>query len=554
MTKRIFRMIFASALCAAVLASLFIMLTLYQSYSRDLEDKLRIEGGYLLYGLSHEKDEPAYVAGLYSTNRITLIAPDGKVLYDNTADVTKMENHLNRPEIQSALQSGTGSTHRYSDTLSQETVYFAIRTDDGNVLRISNSQASVAGLVFKMLPVLLLILLGVGILSFAVARVVARRIVSPINRLNLDQPLENDAYDELSPLFLRMQRQKEELEKRMQELTENRREFAAVTAHMREGMVLLNGAGDILSINESAAEIFGVDAEKYVGRPILSINRSVALTRVVEGASRGESAVEELRMGDRYYQLIGNPVEPGGGARGTLILALDVTDRESAERSRREFTANVSHELKTPLTSITGYAEIMKNGTARPDDMQGFAARIYDEATRLIALVEDVMRLSRLDEKAKLPEKAKVDLLDLSETVVKRLMPLAERRDVAVNVSGEHLSVLGYEKILEEMVYNLVDNAVKYNVKGGSVNVTVRDDAGHTVLEVRDTGIGIPPEHQARVFERFYRVDHSHARETGGTGLGLSIVKHSAGVHGATVSLVSEVGKGTGISISFPAA
>jgi two-component system phosphate regulon sensor histidine kinase PhoR len=552
MTKRIFRLIFASALCAAVLASLFIMLTLYQSYSRDLTDKLKIEAGYLLYGLSHEKDESAYVAGLYSTNRITLIAPDGAVLYDNTADVSKMENHANRPEVQAALQSGAGSTHRYSDTLSQETVYFAIRTDDGNVLRLSNSQASVTGLLLRMLPVLILILLGVGILSFSVARVMSRRIVSPINTLNLDQPLENDVYDELSPLFIRMQRQKEELEKRMQELTENRREFAAVTAHMREGMVLLNGAGDILSINESAAVIFGVDAEKYVGRPILSINRSVALTRVAEGASRGESTVEELRMDDRCYQLIGNPVEPGGGARGTLILALDVTDRESAERSRREFTANVSHELKTPLTSITGYAEIMKNGTARPDDMRGFAARIYDEATRLIALVEDVMKISRLDEKAKLPEKAKVDLLDLSETVAKRLMPLAERRDVALTVSGDHVSVLGYEKILEEMVYNLVDNAVKYNIKGGSVNVSVRGEAGHTVLEVRDTGIGIPPEHQARVFERFYRVDHSHARETGGTGLGLSIVKHSAGVHGAAVSLVSEVGKGTGISIAFP--
>ena len=553
MTKRIFRMIFASALCAAVLASLFIMLTLYQSYSRELEDKLKIESGYLLYGLSREENEAGYVAGVYSSNRITLIAPDGTVLYDNTADVSKMENHLDRPEVQAALQSGTGSTHRYSDTLSQETVYFAIKTDDGNVLRLSNSQASVSGLLVKMLPVLLLILLGVGILSYAVARRMARRIVSPINTLNLDQPLENDAYDELSPLFIRMQRQKEELEKRMQELTENRREFAAVTAHMREGMVLLNGAGDILSINESAAVIFGVDAGKYVGRPILSINRSVALERVVEGASRGESAVEELRMGDRYYQLIGNPVEPGGGARGTLILALDVTDRESAERSRREFTANVSHELKTPLTSITGYAEIMKNGTARPDDMQGFAARIYDEATRLIALVEDVMKISRLDEKAKLPEKSKVDLLEISESVAKRLQPLAERRDVTVSVSGERLSVLGYEKILEEMVYNLVDNAVKYNVKGGSVNVSVRDDGGRTVLEVRDTGIGIPPEHQARVFERFYRVDHSHARETGGTGLGLSIVKHSAGVHGATVSLVSEVGKGTGISIAFPA-
>lgn len=551
MTNRIFRIIFAFALSAAVLASGFIMLTLYQTYARQMEADLKTQASYLLYALAREKDEPGYFAGFKSGSRITLVAPDGRVLYDNTANAAAMENHLDRPEIQAALRSGSGQSHRYSDTLSQETLYFAIRTDDGNILRLSNSQSSVLGLVLKILPVLLTILLGVGILSFLMARVMARRIVSPINTLNLDQPLENDVYEELAPLLTRMQRQREELEKRMQELTENRREFAAVTAHMREGMVLLSGAGDILSINESAAVIFGVDPKAFIGKPILSINRSVALESVVERASRGESAQAELRMGERCYQLIGNPVDPGDGARGTVILALDITDRESAERSRREFTANVSHELKTPLTSITGYAEIMKNGTARPEDMQNFAARIYDEATRLIALIEDVMRLSRLDEKGKMPEKAKVDLLALSEAVMGRLKPLAERRDVTLCASGEHLSILGYEKILEEMVYNLCDNAIKYNRKGGSVEAVVREDSGRVTLSVRDTGIGIPPEHQSRVFERFYRVDHSHARETGGTGLGLSIVKHSAAIHGATVSLSSQIGKGTSIVISF---
>ena len=454
--------------------------------------------------------------------------------------------------MQAALISGSGESHRYSDTLSQETLYFAIRTDDGNILRLSSSQSSVLGLLLKMLPVLLIILLGVGLLSLMLARVMAKRIVSPINTLNLDQPLENDVYEELSPLLTRMQRQREELEKRLQELTENRREFAAVTEHMREGMVFLTGAGDILSINESAAVIFGVDPGAFIGKPILSINRSVALESVVERACRGESAQAELKMGDHTYQLIGNPVDPGTGARGAVVLALDITDRESAEKSRREFTANVSHELKTPLTSITGYAEIMKNGTARPEDMRDFAARIHDEATRLIALIEDVMRLSRLDEKARIPEKAKVDLLTLSESVIKRLQPQAEARDVTLSASGERLLILGYEKILEEMVYNLLDNAIKYNRKGGSVEAIVREDSGRVTLSVRDTGIGIPPEHQTRVFERFYRVDHSHARETGGTGLGLSIVKHSAAIHGATVSLTSQVEKGTSIIISFP--
>lgn len=560
MTNRIFRIIFLFALCAAVVASGFIMLTLYQSYTSQLETELKTEANYLLYAMLREKDEPGYFKDFKSYNRITLVGPDGTVLYDNTADIKTMENHLNRPEVQAALKSGSGGSYRYSDTLDQETLYFAVKTDDGNVLRVSSAQSSVLGLLFRILPVLLLILVGVAIVSLMMARVMARRIVSPINTLNLDQPLENDVYDELSPLLSRMQRQREELEKRMQELTENRREFAAVTAHMREGMVLLSGAGDILSINESAAVIFGVDPRAYVGRPILSINRSVALESVVERASRGESAEAELKMNDRCYQLIGNPVEPGGGAKGTVILALDVTDRESAERSRREFTANVSHELKTPLTSITGYAEIMKNGTARPDDMRDFASRIYDEATRLIALIEDVMKLSRLDEKVKMPEKANVDLLQLAESVIRQLQPLAERRDVTLSASGEHISVQGYEKILEEMIYNLCDNAIKYNVRGGSVEVVVARRDGKVSLTVKDTGIGIPPEHQGRVFERFYRVDHSHARETdsagstggaGGTGLGLSIVKHSAAVHGASVSLASQVGKGTRIVITF---
>ncbi len=553
MINRIFRMIFLLAICAAIAASGFIMLTLYRTYTDQLETTLKTEASYLLYAMARETDEAGYFSGFYSDHRITLVAPDGSVLFDSTADETKMENHLNRPEIQAALKSGTGETHRFSDTLAQETLYFAVKTDDGNVLRLSSSQASVWGLLLQMLPVLLVILLGVGVLSLIIARMMAKRIVSPINTLNLDQPLENDVYDELGPLLSRMERQREELARRMQELTENRREFAAVTAHMREGMVLLNGSGDILSINESAAEIFGIHAKSFVGRPILSINRSVALTDVVEGAGRGESAQAELKMGEHLYQLIANPVEPGNPARGMVILALDITDRESAEKSRREFTANVSHELRTPLTSISGYAEIMKNGTARPDDMADFASRIYDEATRLIALIEDVMKLSRLDEKGRLPEKGRVDLFNLSQAVVSRLKGVAERRDVFLAASGEHLSVQGYEKILDEMVFNLCDNAIKYNVRGGSVNVLVKAVDGRTTLTVRDTGIGIPPEHHARVFERFYRVDHSHARETGGTGLGLSIVKHSAAVHGANVSLESQVGKGTSIIITFPA-
>jgi len=452
------------------------------------------------------------------------------------------------------LKDGRGESFRYSNTLSQKTIYFALKTGTGNVLRVSKTQSSVLGLLWGMLPVLCFIIVSISLLSFAIARFMSRSITAPINSLNLDSPFENDIYDELSPLLLRIERQNKEIENRMLEITEKQREFTAVTENMREGLILVSVKGSIISMNKSAISIFGTGAGPCIGNHILSVNRSVALQSVFEGAINGYGTEALLSIDSKHYQLLGNPVKTQDGTTGAVIVILDITDKESAERSRREFTANVSHELKTPLTSISGFAEIMKNGTAKPEDMQGFAGRIYDEAKRLITLIDDILKLSQLDEKANLPDKEHVDLYDLTRDVLSRLKPLADKHEVAFSVRGEHIAVAGYRKILDEMIYNLCDNAIKYNVKGGSVNVRIFDNDRRPVLSISDTGIGIPPEHRPHVFERFYRVDKSRSKDTGGTGLGLSIVKHGAMLHDAIIDLSSKENEGTTITLTFPIA
>lgn len=550
MKKRIFRSIFLASFAVLMLVSGLVVITLYDTYESNARNDLKLEAGYINGELSGANNETSYFNEFYSVNRVTYIASNGTVLYDNTTNIVAMENHSDRPEVISALATGTGESIRYSNTLSAKTLYYAVKTPQGNVLRISKTQSSVLGLLYGLLPILIIIVVAVALLSILLSRLLAKRIISPINSLNLDSPYENDTYDELSPLLLRLERQHEELESKVLEITKKQREFEAVTESMNEGLILLSLKGNILSINRSAVKIFG--AENSVGKHILTLNRSAALHEVAECAFNGTKSEAQLKMKNKYYQLIGSPVESKDVALGVVILILDITDNQIAERSRREFTANVSHELKTPLTSISGYAEIMKNGIARPEDMQGFAARIHQEASRLITLVEDILRLSQLDEQVKFPDKENVDLLALAEDVTGRLQPLAERQGISMSVQGEHVVISGYRKILEEMVSNLCDNAIKYNVPNGSVSVNIRYLDKKPFVSVEDTGIGIPEEHQSHVFERFYRVDKSRSKETGGTGLGLSIVKHGALIHGAEITLNSSVGIGTKIRILFP--
>jgi len=553
MTKRIFKSIFLTSLSAVLLASAFIFATLYGNFEARMFDELKAETGYILHALSKEDSDIEYFGGFSSKNRVTLIAADGFVLFDNTADASKMENHADRPEIASALDSGFGQSIRYSNTLSESTLYFAVKTQNGSILRVSNTQSSIFGLLWSMLTAFLLIIAGIAILSAVIARSISKRIVAPINALDLDSPLENETYDELSPLLLRMENQNKELKRKLEQLAETQREFTTVTQSMREGLVLFDASANIVSMNTSAARIFEKNKDQCIGNHVLCLNRSVELQTAVNSAQKGEKAEAFLTLNKRHYQLLASPFPADAAIKGIFLFILDVTEKHEAERSRREFTANITHELKTPLTSIIGYSEIMRDGVAQPKDMRDFSGRIYDEAARLITLVDDILRLSQMDELTKPPHKQDIDLLALAKDVCARIKPLADKNGITLSVKGHHAVIPGIYTLLDEMLYNLCDNAVKYNVPGGSVIVTVSHSSGSAMINVEDTGIGIPAEHQPHVFERFYRVDKSHSKKTGGTGLGLSIVKHAALIHDARIELQSEPGKGTSVRLIFNA-
>ncbi len=554
MKKKIFRSVFFTAVLATLLASGLILAVLYGVFDQQIRLELREEARYMARALEQAQDDEAYLDQVdASTKRITWIGADGGVLFDNAADVQGMENHLDRPEIQAALEGGAGESQRQSETLGQVTSYYAIRLADGSVLRLASNQSSILGLLGNMVGPLVIILFVIALLSAILAERMAKQITIPINQMDLEEPLNNNTYDELAPLLLRMEGQTHRIREQMADLTKQQRAFAAVTENMSEGLVVLDAQATILSINESACKAFAMQKNYCIGRHILALNRSAVLQETVEKAQQGEKAQAVFQWKGKYYQLFANPVVgEEGEEKGIVLLALDVTERQTAEIMRKEFTANVSHELKTPLTSISGYAEIMKNGLAKPEDMQAFAGRISDETARLITLVNDILKLSRLDEQAFPQDREEVDLLRLSQDICERLQTVAEEKGVLLTAEGEHLSIPGVRQVLDEMLYNLCDNGIKYNREGGRVDVRIARHGDMAAVTVTDTGIGIPYEHQQKVFERFYRVDKSHSKATGGTGLGLSIVKHGAALHQAQIRLESTQGKGTAIQLLFP--
>lgn len=554
MTRKIFKSVALTCALAVMLAAALVALTLFGVYESGMTEELRAEAGYICHALNREANEMDFFEGFTSKNRVSLIAADGTVLYDSEADASALSSHADRPEVAGAIESGRGESERYSDTLAQTTYYYALRTDAGNVLRVANSRSSMLGIYLKSLPLLCAVLLAVLCVSMLIARVVARRFVAPLNSLNLDAPLENEVYDELSPLLTRMDRQRREIDRQMRALSDARQELAAITENMREGLIVLDRRGCVLSMNGSAATIFGVDAQARVGADMLSVSRDPVVQQGVDAALNGRDADDILERNGRHYQLLASPVLKGGETAGVVLLTLDVTESYAAEVSRREFTANVSHELKTPLTSISGYAEIIRDGVARAEDVPGFAARIHDEASHLLTLINDILELSRLDERKGLGERTCIRLLGAAREAARRLEPLAQEKHISLEVSGEELEIQGDKLLLGEMIFNLVDNAVKYTPEGGRVELRVSREGTSALLSVQDTGIGIPEEHQPHVFERFYRVDKSHSRATGGTGLGLSIVKHGAAIHGAKLHLVSTPGKGTCVTLAFPMA
>ncbi|MDD6023558.1 MAG: ATP-binding protein [Oscillospiraceae bacterium] len=506
-----------------------------------------LEAEASLVGQGIEESGQDYLTELSLRHRLTWVDPSGKVLFDSEADKDTMANHMNRAEIRDAMTLGTGRSTHQSETLMERTLYYALRLKDGSVLRVSCTQSSVMGMVLMLLGPALGIALIIMLCCILLASRLARKIVEPINRIDLDRPAVDQTYPELRPLVDRIGQQNDTIRQQLLQMSQQQREFSVITENMSEGFLLLDCKKEILAGNHAAKDLLE-STEKALRRT----EKNGLVLDAVEAALAGIRTEKILLVDGRSWQCIASPVSADGQVAGVLVLLLDVTERDQREELRREFSANVSHELKTPMTAISGFAELMKEGMVPPEKIREFSGIIYKESQRLIDLINDIIELSRLDEENSSFDREDVDLYDMADDILENLRPIGEKRNISLSIQGEHATVNGVWQILNEMIYNLCDNAVKYNVEGGSVTVTVRDRKGHPSITVSDTGIGIPMADQGRVFERFYRVDKSHSREIGGTGLGLSIVKHGALIHGADLSMKSQPGVGTEISVSFP--
>lgn len=547
MRNKILRAILGVAAVVLMASMLLITSVLYHYFGNLQQQQLKDELHLAAEGTNMLGE--AYLKDLEDANyRLTLVAADGKVLFDNQVEIKEMENHGQRKEIQEALANGVGSSRRYSTTLTRQNLYEAVRLKDGSVLRISESRATVVALVWGMLQPVFFIVLAAILLSVWLSDKMARRIVEPLNRLNLDQPLENDAYEELSPLLRRMHAQQQEIQRQMQVLKQKQEEFEQITGNMKETLVLLDNTGRVVSMNPAAELWF--DTKTGEGKDFLMIDRKQNVQKaILEAKQKGMAAFHEERNG-REYQFEVSCIEADGKIFGIVILGFDITEQINAEKNRREFTANVSHELKTPLQSIIGSAELLEHGIVKQEDIPRFVECIRKEAAAMVVLIEDIIRLSQLDEGADMPRE-EVSLLELTEEVCETLQEAAEKKEVTVKVEGDKGLINGVPGLLYEIVYNLCDNAIKYNRRKGSVTAAIEEKAEGVCLRVSDTGIGIEPQEQEKVFERFYRVDKSHSKQSGGTGLGLSIVKHAVQYHQGNISVKSEKNKGTEISILF---
>lgn len=550
MTKRIFRAILMVA--AAILAACFIIIlgVLYDYFTGMSELQMRTQTALIAQAVQNEGE--AYFDGLDTGSyRITWIAGDGTVIHDTRSDAQEMDSHADREEFTEAVKTGTGESARYSDTLTLRMLYCAQRLSDGSVIRVASEQNSIFSLVLGMLQPILVVLVLAVILSAVLASRLAKRIVKPMNELDLDSPLENNTYEELSPILTRIEHQHRQISAQLDELHRKQEEWDTIAGSMNEGIVLLNPKNQIVSINDSALRLFSARKD-CVGQDLLTICRSLELQQLLTKAAGGEKAELVLDQNGRAYQVNASPIMSGGEQKGTALLLFDITDKAQAEQMRREFTANVSHELKTPLHTISGSAEILKNGIVDAGDVPRFLERIYEESQRMIALVEDIIRLSSLDEGAIDAPRERLSLKALAQDAAHRLEPQAVEKKVTLEATGDSGEILGVVPLVAELVYNLCDNAVKYNREDGAVKIRVEDTPAEVILTVSDTGIGIPEDAQSRVFERFYRVDKSHSKAIGGTGLGLSIVKHIARMHGARLELFSRLGEGTSVTVAFP--
>ncbi|MBQ7976127.1 MAG: PAS domain S-box protein [Clostridia bacterium] len=548
MFNKIFRLSFITSLFVLLMSLCLIFRVLFDYFEAQMFAELGSEASYISRAIKNEGI--SYIDNFDDKNkRITLISADGTVLADTEADAEELDNHAERKEIKDALKNGSGTSTRYSDTLMQKTLYYAKQLDDGTILRVSTTQNSVVIILLGLLQPIIIIVVLALVISLFLSHITSKSIIKPINALDLENPSKNETYEELTPLLKKMSAQKKTIDRQIKEAGQSREEFRLITENMSEGLLVIDKGENVLSYNQAAIRLLEIADVK--SGSVLTFNRSRGFRNVVEKALSGERAESDISHDENTYNLIANPVYENGKTIGAVIVIIDITESVKREQLRHEFTSNVSHELKTPLTSISGFAEMMKSGGTPEATVVDFSTSIYDEAQRLITLVSDIMKISELDEGVAPLEKEQVDLCELSKAVIKRLTPVASKRNITLNVIGDTAYVHGVKKILDEMIYNLCDNAIKYNKENGMVDVIINTTESKVNLTVRDTGIGIPQSEQSRVFERFYRVDKSHSKLVGGTGLGLAIVKHGAAYHDAGISLESTEGKGTGVTIKF---
>ena len=550
MTKKIFKSIMAVCTVVLVLGLAFVMGILYRYFGKQISTELEKEASYVAQGV--ELSGVEYLEKLNGKNaRITLIDQDGSVLYDSQAEASSMENHGDREEVKEAAETGKGEAVRMSETLSEKTIYYALRLTDGSILRVSSTQYSVLALVYQLIVPVLWILLLMIILSGAFAFRLSKKVVEPVNNLDLEHPEENEVYEEVAPLLSRMYKQNREIKNQIDTARRQQEEFSIITENMQEGLVVIDRYTMILSGNSSVWKLFHVSEPKS-GESVYVLNRSEEFQSIIDKALDGKHNEAVLKVDGSDIHVIANPVMRENQVEGAVLLLVNVTEKLEREKLRREFSANVSHELKTPLTSISGFAEIIQDGYVKEEDIRAFAGRIYKEAQRLITLVEDVIRISQLDEGEVPYEWTETDLYQTVKNVFGTLSEAAKKQDVHLYIEGERIKLHTVPNILEEVLFNLCDNAIKYNKQGGSVCIRLAENEDNVCISVQDNGVGIPKEDQSRVVERFYRVAKSHSKEIGGTGLGLSIVKHGVSFLGGEVELESTPGQGTEITISFP--
>ncbi len=552
MRKKIFRSILMVSVTVLLIGMAFLLGVLYNYFGNSLEDELHNEAGYLSVAI--DENGPDILKRIDTDERITLVDGSGKVIYDNQADPSKMENHLEREEIAEALENGSGSAVRSSDTLGENTIYYAVRLDNGEVLRVSSTQHSIMSIIYSLLPHFIFVFVLMLALSAAAASHVAKKIIGPVNAIDLERPEDAKVYDELTPLLVKIKHQQTTIEEQLEEAKRQQKEFALITDNMQEGLLVIDENTDLLSYNRSALRLFNAEKAE-TGKSVYILSRKENFASAVETGLSGKHADIYMDVSDRICRVAVSPVtDSEGKTAGAVILITDETEKEKREEMRREFSANVSHELKTPLTSISGFAEILKEGMVKPKDTKKFAGRIFDEARRLISLVEDIIEISRLDEEKTDYKRENLSVSSMANQILNNLRPVAEKRGISLSYEGEDISIFTVRAVFEEILFNLCDNAVKYNKDGGSVLVKARKNGDMLEIKVKDTGIGIPENETEHIFERFYRVDKSHSRSIGGTGLGLSIVKHGVSCLKGSIEVQSVPGEGSCFTLTLPLA